>query len=71
MKKITEWAEDLPEPIRSQYLANFHREGDEDIQTEGLLEALHGAFYWEQSPEGAKYWHKVAAELKKKEKLLK
>ena len=57
-KTIKEWLETLPEPIRTEALENagelfsypkFH----------SLVDAIYGAFEWDLTKQGWKYWENV------------
>lgn len=62
MKTVREHLQDLPEPARSQALANMWWE-DAENRYNTLQEALYQAFKWSKSPERYKYWHNIHAEL--------
>ena len=56
MKPILEWYEQLPEPIRSQAIANcssYYRERD------CLHRAIGAGMIWCRTPEGFQYWSDV------------
>ena len=56
MKPILEWYEELPEPIRSQSIANY----DGDLEcTDTLHVAIQMGFAWGSSPEKHDYWYSV------------
>lgn len=60
-KTALEHLDDLPEPIRSQAIAEARRQ---DISTlfeycHSLSSALTMAFIWGQSPQGSAYWSGV------------
>jgi hypothetical protein len=65
-KTIKEWLEDLPEPYRSEALANFDdyveiyptKLREKELSTK---HAIINAFNWEGSTEGGEYWRKVYA----------
>ena len=56
MKPAKEWFEQLPEPVRSQAIANiiFDKDFFED-----LSDTLFGAFAWEGTIQGGDYWHNI------------
>ncbi len=64
-KTIKEWLETLEEPYREQALVNFESYCNDDDQVESVIEALYQAFYWEESPEGHRYWSKLVKTLEK------
>jgi cobalamin biosynthesis Mg chelatase CobN len=53
MKTILEWYEELPEPIRSQAIANYDYENSVAITLSG---AIATGFNWGTTPEGFDYW---------------
>jgi hypothetical protein len=55
MKTILEWYEDLPEPIRSQAIANYN--GEYPVAA-SLHMSLRWGFYW-QKHEGDEYWEEI------------
>lgn len=58
-KTIQEWYEDLPEPIRSQAIANAAKEGKEANEAESLAQAIAMGFVWSDTPERYPYWEEV------------
>ncbi len=60
MKPILEWYEELPEPIRSQAIANhdpsFYGDADE---APSRSDAISEGFSWKQSPQGHNHWEAV------------
>ena len=56
MKTILEWYEELPEPIRSQAIANYD---GEYLVADSLTNAISRGFYWGKSPEGQDYWQDI------------
>lgn len=54
MKTIKEWLESLPEPHRTQALANAS--DSLTTTTPSLTSAIAGGFAWAYSPEGYEYW---------------
>lgn len=62
MKTIELWLQELPEPERSQALANMWWEDAHTLQ-HSLPDALRQAFNWSKSPEKYKYWHNIHARL--------
>ncbi len=71
-KTIREWLNELPEPYRTQALANENN----DIKIEGTFndlvdkqsEAVLWGFEWGVSPEGDNYWNAVHDKLLKEGK---
>lgn len=65
MRTIREHLESLPEPHRSQALANLDREHPARGEKQRLTAsaALWDAFPWDTTPEGAMYWHDKWTEL--------
>lgn len=59
MKPILEWYEELPEPIRSQAIANYDPEFYRDSMAESLVKAIGAGFNWEESPEKDDYWEEI------------
>ena len=60
MKTILEWYEELPEPIRSQAIANYdpsYRNMSEEVKS--LSEAFIDGFSWGRSNEGFTYWNDI------------
>ena len=57
-KTIKEWLEDLPDPIRSEALANLdnYEPYMGDKTTEILSIAIGGAFCWSDTPQREQYW---------------
>lgn len=59
-KTIREWLEELEEPYKSQAIQNAENESEYndylDEARDSLAGAVLGAFTWEYSPEGDKYW---------------
>jgi hypothetical protein len=58
MKTVKEYLQELPEPARSQALANMWWE-DADSIYPNIKIALYQAFNWSKSPQGYQYWKKV------------
>lgn len=58
MKTMREHLEGLPEPYRSQALANMELMAPEDAGKAypSLIVALNYAFWWSSSSEGYDYW---------------
>jgi len=54
-KTIKEWLETLPEPIRTEALANMgplcHK-----VTVDSLHQSVNEAFVWEFTPQGYNYW---------------
>jgi hypothetical protein len=62
MKTILEWYEELPEPIRSQAIANNNLS---DFKKSSSLErAIQEAFLWDDTPEGFDYWFVISNKAK-------
>jgi hypothetical protein len=60
MKTILEWYEELPEPIRSQAIANYdpiYR--DNNSEANSLRNAIIDGFSWGRSTEGFDYWNDI------------
>ena len=70
MKTIREHLENLPEPHRSQALANLQRQDPESASALYLIEseAVNMAFWWVDTPEGAEYWRDLYNQLKQQGK---
>ncbi|ADF42363.1 hypothetical protein S-CBS2_gp007 [Synechococcus phage S-CBS2] len=59
-KTPEEWFEQLPEPYRSQAIANRTIDSVVDIgEAHSLTEAFTVGFIWKNTPEGSNYWEKV------------
>jgi hypothetical protein len=56
MKKISEWLNELPEPYRTQAIANQEWQ---DYEVNRLSGAIANAFSWHDSPQGHEYWHEL------------
>lgn len=59
---IREHLEALPEPIKSQALANLESKSANDPAL-STLDAIGGGFSWSNTPEGFSYWLDVCANL--------
>lgn len=60
-KTNLEWLQELPEPYRSQAIKNCKRlDGDTGFS---VVDALAGAFNWDDSPQGHEYWAALHNEL--------
>ena len=59
MKPILEWYEDLPEPIRSQAIANYDPKFCENDKADSKAVAIARGFNWNRSPQGFYYWNDV------------
>ena len=57
MKTPQQWAEHLPEPIKTEFLENIKYGCDEQFKS--LSNALDMCIFWAQTPQGHSYWHKV------------
>jgi methionine synthase II (cobalamin-independent) len=55
MKTILQHLETLPEPYRTQAIENVD-EAIKDLEEVDLKESLHGAFMWNNSNQGYRYW---------------
>jgi hypothetical protein len=72
MKTIREWLEELPEPYRTQAIANAYREdnfADENTLAETASRALDIAFIHLTSIEGLDYWTNIWEKLQDNESL--
>lgn len=61
-RTITEWFNTLPEPYRSQALANHdmsYIDYPEDGRADSLDEAIFLGFDWSETTEGRRYWTKA------------
>jgi len=58
MKSARQWADHLPEPIRTQFLENCE---DLEMEHRSLDHAIHYQFIWEFTPEdqGYYYWENI------------
>ena len=70
MKTIKQWLEELPEPYRSQSLANMadikcqaHGVIDPEQKRSSLRGVLMSAFAWSQTPEMFEYWDNLYESL--------
>ena len=61
-KKITEWFEDLIEPIRSQAIENYY--GDTHY-AKSLIGAINLGFFWIYTPQGQVYWEEIYDNIEK------
>jgi hypothetical protein len=61
MKTILEWYEELPEPIRSQAIANY--DGNVEL-AENRRSAIQSGFIWYDTPEGQDHWQVVSDKAK-------
>jgi hypothetical protein len=59
MKTILEWYEELPEPIRSQAIANYDPSYSEADETSSKSESIKRGFNWYRSPQENHYWEEV------------
>ncbi len=64
MKTIREHLEQLPEPARSQALANMYLERA-FIKYINPADAVKNAFTWSTCPEGRLYWFEIWSDLMK------
>lgn len=67
MKTIEQHLQDLPEPYRSEALANMWWE-DKYCRCKLQSKALRMAFNWTLSNEGTSYWHQVWTLILEQEK---
>ena len=58
MKTRKEWLEELPNPYKELALRNTPKYRLEEIE-ESLSESILGAFDWDKSSEGFKYWNNL------------
>ncbi len=76
MKFIMDYLMELPEPIKSQAIANYKKqkmvtaehqfifaEMDAELEKKSIATALVHAFSWTASNEGVNYWNDVANNL--------
>ena len=69
-KTIREWLEGLPEPHRTQALANMGvNKGPGTAVYPNAMGAVSEAFSWAKSPEGFDYWANFVNKSGKQEKL--
>lgn len=54
MKTPQQWAEHLPEPIRTQFLENIDKGYNEETKT--LSHSIYRSFTWHKTAQGAQYW---------------
>lgn len=59
-KRISEWLEELPEPIRTKALDNFKKRGNRNVKVRTLRIAIFSAFIWTKTSEGNEYWISVS-----------
>ena len=67
-KTIREWLQELDEEHKDKALANFDKYIQNgvlsaDTEADNLDEALLGAFYWDDTPEGLHYWMEVSESI--------
>ena len=67
MRSIREHLQELPEPARSQALANMWWE-DAETRCADPAYALYQAFNWSRSPQGYRYWKEIFNNLQSKPK---
>lgn len=58
MRSIKAWLETLPDGYRERALKNMHS-FDENDDADAFGEALNGAFFWAETPEGPTFWAQV------------
>lgn len=60
-RSYVEWAEYLPEPIRSQYLENLTKPipSKKHVKHTQLSEAIFHGFNWSQTPQRHEYWQEI------------
>lgn len=61
-KTIKEWLEELPEPYRTEALANLF-EKNKSLVKSTLADALIAAFGWKITPQGYDYWRDIFDKL--------
>lgn len=72
-KTIREWAEELPEEEKEQFLKNLQNHYKE--RSKGILnmiqpslsDAIMSGFLWVKSPEGSNYWNVIHTRAEQKE----
>lgn len=72
-KTAREWLEELPEPYRSQAIANAENpecELDSEDIASSLFRGLGFAFKWNKTPEGDSYWREAHRKLEAGEPLI-
>lgn len=60
------WFNQMEEPERSQALNNVDEFSDQQLE-KSISDALCGAFYWFETPEGGEYWVQIQEKYKKKQ----
>jgi len=64
MKTHLEWYEELPEPYRSQAIANYDEEFAKRFrEATSIHDAIYHGFIWLGSLEGAEYWNELHNKL--------
>lgn len=61
------WFNQMEEPERSQALNNVDEFLDQQLE-KSISDALCGAFYWNETPEGGEYWVQIQEKYKKTNK---
>ena len=61
-----DWFSQLEEPYRSKAISNCE-EQFKRAKFDSLWSALAGSFYWDESPEGNKYWEDICDKILKQE----
>lgn len=62
MKTVRQWAEHLPEPIRTQFLENVVEQNGEfclEIIRHDLAGCIIIDFTWSETPQGFDYWDNI------------
>ena len=68
MKTITRWLNEAKEQgyeWADAAIKNYDPEFSRDASAVNLADAICGAFYWIESPEGDEYWAKIASDSRK------
>jgi hypothetical protein len=61
-KLISEWLQELPEPYRTQAIANFKAQGKRDMYTNSMKDAIMDGLAWKETKEheaNSHYWQYV------------
>lgn len=67
MKTVRQWADHLPEPIRSQFLENVVAQRGQIYLTHkkpDLPSCISGAFAWDGTEQNAEYWINIYDQAK-------
>lgn len=65
MKKISDWFNELPEPQRTQALANVDKAKRGHFCVRQMSTALMEGFEWANTPQGYEYWNQIHISYKK------